>query len=282
MRPVPEAIPRTDYALSGNPARSKGFSILDDPADLQRMRAACQAARRVLQRCLEAVAVGITTEAIDAIAHQAYIDEGGYPSTLNYHHYPKSICTSVNEVICHGIPDSRPLAEGDIVNIDVTIYLDGFHGDCSAMALVGTVDEASRTLVTTTEQAMWAGIGAARAGARLYEIGRAIERTVAPQNFSVVRAFVGHGIGRSFHMDPQVSHYYDPGATLELRPGMIFTIEPMINMGTWQHRQWNDGWTAVTADLQRSAQFERTIMITEAGPEVLTVLDGEPQPFLGA
>jgi methionyl aminopeptidase len=279
MRSVPAHIVLTDYAESGKPAAGKGFSILPEGEELAKMRRSCQAARRILQRCLDAIKPGVTTDAIDAIAHLAYIDEGGYPSTLNYHGYPKSICSSVNEVICHGIPDDRALEDGDIVNIDVTIYLDGYHGDCSAMALVGNVADERRKLVTTTEQAMWTGIGTARAGARLNEIGRAIERTVSGQGYSVVRAFVGHGVGERFHMEPQVPHYFDQAQDLILEPDMVFTIEPMINMGTWQHRMWDDNWTAVTADLQCSAQFERTIRITDGTPEVLTVLPDETIPL---
>jgi len=201
------------------------------------------------------------------------------PPPIKYYHYPKAICTSVNEVICHGIPDSRALEDGDIVNVDVTVYVDGFHGDCSQTLLVGDVDEASRRLVTVTRQCLYAGIGAVRPGAQVRDIGRAIQTLAEQHGYGVVRAFVGHGIGETFHMEPQVHHYYDPAARFTLKAGMTFTIEPMINMGTWRHSTWDDGWTAVTADLQRSAQFEHTVLVTEGGVEVLTLPDGEPQPF---
>ena len=189
------------------------------------------------------------------------------------------MCTSVNEVICHGIPDSRPLGEGEIVNCDVTIYLDGVHGDCSATYFVGDVDAESRRLVEVTEQCMYAGIGAVRPGARVRDIGRAIEEHATRNGFGVVRAFVGHGIGEQFHTDLMIPHYDDASATTILVPGMIFTVEPMITEGEWTHRTWDDGWTAVTTDLGRTAQFEHTVLVTELGVEILTLAAGEPQPF---
>jgi methionyl aminopeptidase len=278
-RLVPAHIPRPDYASSGRPLGSRARQVVKTPEQIVRMRRACTAARQVLEIAKRAVRPGVTTDEIDAITHQAYIDLGGYPSTLNYHGYPKSLCTSVNEVICHGIPDSRPLAEGDIVNLDVTIFIDGMHGDLSETVGVGTIDDESRTLVQVTHDSLMRGIGAVRPGGRISDIGRAIQDYAEPQGFGVVRAFVGHGIGEQFHMDPQVPHYFDPGQTAVMVPGMVFTIEPMINQGDWRHVMWDDRWTAVTIDRKRSAQFEHTILVTEGGVEILTLAPGVEQPF---
>jgi len=278
-RAVPAHIPRPDYALTGRPARPRSREIIKGVEQIERMRAACRAAREVLEVCKAAVRPGITTDEIDAIGHEAYIARGGYPSTLNYHGFKKSLCTSVNEVICHGIPDARPLEDGDIVNIDVTIYLNGMHGDLSETVLVGDVDATSRRLVEVTHAALMAGIATVRPNSAIADIGRAIQACAEPQGFSVVRAFVGHGIGEQFHMDPQVPHYYDAATRSVCRPGMTFTIEPMINVGTWAHVTWDDQWTAVTADGKRSAQFEHTILVTEGGVEILTLPPGQAQPF---
>ncbi len=278
-RTVPAGIVRPDYAENGKPLAPRHRTNCKNAEQLLRLRKACRAAREVLDECIAAVRPGITTDEIDRIAHEGYIRRGGFPSTLNYHHFPKSCCTSVNEIICHGIPDDRALLDGDIVNVDVTIYLDGMHGDCSATALVGNVDEAGRRLVAITRDSMYAGIGAVRPGAKLRDIGRAIQQLAEAHDYGVVRAFVGHGIGEQFHQDPQMPHYYEPTATQELIPGMTFTVEPMINEGTERHVVWDDQWTAVTADLKRSAQFEHTIVVTERGVEILTLAEGEAQPF---
>jgi len=278
-RIVDPSIPRPDYATSGKPGGNRGANLIKTPEQIERMRKACRAARQVLETVKKAVAPGVTTDQLDAIAHEEYQRLGGYPSTLNYHGFPKSLCTSVNEVICHGIPDSRPLVEGDIVNLDITIYLDGMHGDLSETVGVGTIDGTNQQLIDVTRDAMYAGIGVCRPGARIRAIGQAIEATVKPYRYGVVRAFVGHGIGEMFHLDPQVPHYDDPGATFIMQPGQTFTVEPMINLGTWQHEVWKDGWTAVTADRKRSAQHEHTILITERGVEILTLPYGMAQPF---
>jgi methionyl aminopeptidase len=268
-RPVPPEIPRPNYAVSGRPRTSPRIA---DPADrLRRIRRACEAAAEVLAEGAAAVAPGVTTDAIDALVHEAYIARGGYPSTLNYHGFPKSLCTSVNEVILHGIPDSRPLADGDVVNLDVTIYLDGVHGDCSATFLVGDVDEGSRRLVRVTREAMELGISAVRPGRPISDIGRAIERHATAHGYGVVRAFCGHGIGEDFHMEPQVLHYYEPRARTVMEEGMIFTVEPMLTAGSPDHDVWPDGWTASTHDGKRAAQFEHTILVTRDGAEILTV-----------
>jgi methionyl aminopeptidase len=279
MRTVPPHIVRPDYALTGKPQGGRQKTVIKSPDQIARMRSACRAARRVLEIAKAAVRPGITTDAIDAIVHQAYIDLGGYPSTLNYHGYPKSLCTSVNEVICHGIPDSRPLEDGDIVNLDITIFIDGMHGDLSETVLVGEVDAESQRLVRVTHECMLRGIGTVRPGAMIRDIGRAIQNHAEREGFGVVKAFVGHGIGEQFHMDPQVPHYFDRGQTTELHPNMVFTIEPMINQGDFRHMMWDDRWTAVTLDLKRSAQFEHTVLVTERGVEVLTLPEGAEQPF---
>ncbi len=278
-RTVPAHIPRPDYALTGRPAGPRERTVVKNADQIARMRRACAAARVALEAAKRAVRPGITTDEIDAITHQSYIDQGGYPSTLNYHGYPKSLCTSVNEVICHGIPDSRQLRDGDIVNLDVTIFLDGMHGDLSETVLVGNVDAESRRLVQVTHECLMRGIGAVRPNGQIRDIGKAIQEHAEANHFSVVQAFVGHGIGEQFHMHPQVPHYYDPAQRGIILPGMVFTIEPMINQGDWHHVMWDDHWTAVTADLRRSAQFEHTILVTEKGVEILTLQEGEAQPF---
>jgi len=225
----------------------------------------------VLEEGGRAARPGVTTDAIDGLVHEAYIARGGYPSTLNYHGYPKSLCTSVNEIILHGIPDSRPLEDGDIVNLDVTIYLDGVHGDCSATFLVGAVDEASRRLVRVTAECLELGIAAVRPGRPISDVGRAIERHATAHGYGVVRAFCGHGIGEDFHMEPQVLHYYEPRSRTLMEEGQVFTIEPMITQGRPDHVVWSDGWTAATVDGQRAAQFEHTVLVTGEGAEILTV-----------
>jgi len=241
-----------------------------------RMRAAGRAAREVLLEVGGAVRAGVTTDELDRICHEAYIARGGYPSTLDYKGYPKSLCTSVNEVICHGIPDDRALHDGDLVNCDVTIYLHGVHGDCSATFLVGDVDDVGQRLVQVTYESLWKGIDAVRPGARINEIGQAIQSHVEPNGFSIVRSFVGHGVGETFHTAPSVPHFFDPHADTLIEPGMTFTIEPMINEGGWElGRIWSDGWTAPTRDGSRSAQFEHSLLVTATGVEVLTLLAGE-------
>ncbi len=273
MRSVPPEIPRPDYAETGDPVRRRQPWV-QPPDVIERMRVAGRAAAEVLELGAAAVAPGVTTDEIDAVVHQAYIDRGGYPSTLNYRHYPKSLCTSVNEVICHGIPDDRALRDGDIVNLDVTIYLDGVHGDTNATYFVGQVDDASKRLVDVTRECLDRGIAAVVPGRPFSDIGRAIEEHATANRYQVVRAFVGHGIGEQFHTDLQIPHYYEPRFTAVMEPGMIFTIEPMISMGTGLHRIWDDDWTAVTADGSRTAQFEHTVLVTDDGVEVLTLTGG--------
>ena len=269
-RPVPPHIVRPDYAADGRPRERGGTHAILAPEHLPGMRETCRTAARILRQILAAVAPGVTTDQLDALAHEAIIAAGGYPSPLNYHGFPKSICTSVNEVICHGIPDDRPLEDGDIVNIDVTVFMNGVHGDCSAMATVGTVDEESQHLIATARESLQRGLAVIRPGARIRDIGHAIEPYARQQGCQVVRTYCGHGIGPQFHTDIVVPHHYDRTAAILIRPGMVFTVEPMINAGGWRHRLWDDGWTAVTADGRRSAQFEHTILVTEDGIEILT------------
>jgi len=270
-REVPADIVRPSYALDprGRPGERES-SAPKDPQTLANMRVAGRAAAEVLQEIGAAVRPGVTTDELDAICHAACLARGGYPSPLGYQGYPKSLCTSVNEVICHGIPDSTVLKDGDIVNCDVTIYLDGVHGDTNATFLVGDVDEASRRLVEVTRECLEVGIAAVTPGGRVRDIGKAIQAHAESNGYGVVRAFVGHGIGRSFHSDPQVYHYDNPAARQQLLPGMTFTIEPMITMGAWQHEMWDDGWTAVTVDRSRTAQFEHMLVVTGTGADVLT------------
>ena len=234
------------------------------------MRRAGAVAAEILRLAGEMVRPGITTDEIDEYVHQLHVERDAYPSPLNYNGFPKSVCTSANEVICHGIPDSPVLQDGDILNLDVTSYVDGVHGDTNATFFVGDVDPVSRQLVRVTEECMWHGIEAVRPGRPISDIGRAIEEHAKAHRYGVIRAFIGHGIGEQFHADIQVLHYYDSRASMIMRPGMTFTIEPMISLGTWQHRMWDDDWTAVTADGKRTAQFEHTILVTDDGVDVLT------------
>ncbi len=269
-RSVPPNIPRPDYAETGEPSRQP-VPLVRTADEVTRMRRACRAAAEVLAEVATAIAPGVTTDALDSLAHEACIRRGGYPSPLGYHGYPKSLCTSVNEVICHGIPDSRALEDGDIVNLDVTIFLDGMHGDTNATFPVGQVDDASERLIAVTGECLSLGIAAVRPGGPLNEVGRAIQAHAEANGMGVVRAFVGHGVGPVFHMPPQVPHYFDPRLTTKVLPGMTFTIEPMITLGAWQHDLWDDDWTAVTVDGSRSAQFEHSVLVTDDGVEILTV-----------
>ncbi len=276
MRAVPEHIVRPSYAETGTPQGPRSRSCVKTPEEIERMRYAGQVARAVLDTVLGAVRPGITTEALDVIAHEAAVERGAYPSPLNYHGFPKSLCTSVNEVICHGIPDDRVLLAGDIINCDVTIFIDGMHGDCSETVFVGKPDPQSKKLVQTTYDCLMAGLAAVKVGARINEIGKAITAIAHKRGFSVVRDFAGHGIGAQFHMDPQILHYRDVRQRRRIEAGMTFTVEPMINVGTYRCDVWPDNWTAVSTDGKRSAQFEHTLLVKEDGIELLTAGRGEP------
>lgn len=278
MRHVPDHIVKPPYADTGIVPRTNEGRV-KDPAVIERMRVAGAAARDILRRAGEMVRPGISTDEIDVFVHEACIEMGGYPSPLNYHGFPKSVCTSVNEVICHGIPDSRVLEDGDVINLDVTIYLDGVHGDTNATFAVGSITDEDKHLIAVTEECMWHGIEVVRPGVAINEIGRAIEVHAKKHKYGVVRAFIGHGIGENFHTDIQVLHYYDPRNDMILREGMTFTIEPMITAsGEHRHKMWDDDWTAVTADGSRTAQFEHTMVVTADGVEVLTAGAGAVSP----
>jgi len=277
MRSVPDHIERPPYAESGIPVHWDEPRI-KSPETIERMRHAGKVAAEVLRLTGEYLRPGMTTEEVDAYCHQLYIERDAYPSTLNYNFYPKSLCTSANEVICHGIPDTRPMQDGDIMNLDVTAYIGGVHGDTNATFFVGDVDEQSRDLVRITEECTWKGIEAVKPGRPLSDIGRAIEDHAKRYRYGVVRAFVGHGIGEQFHGDIQVLHYYDSRSSTIMRPGMTFTIEPMITLGTVNYKIWDDDWTAVTADGKRTAQFEHTLLVTDDGYDVLTGGPGAASP----
>jgi methionyl aminopeptidase len=269
MRSVPPEIVRPPYADTGT-VESWDEPRVKAPDTIERMRHAGRVAAEILRLTGEFLRPGITTDEVDEYAHNLYIERGAYPSTLNYHGYPKSLCTSANEVICHGIPDSRVIQDGDIMNLDITAYVGGVHGDTNATFLIGDVDPQSRELVRITEECMWKGIEAIKPGRPISDIGRAIEEHAKAHRLGVVKAFVGHGIGEQFHTDLQVLHYYDSRNSTIMRPGMTFTVEPMITLGTWQHRMWDDEWTAVTVDGKRTAQFEHTCLVTDDGVDVLT------------
>ena len=269
MREVPEHIERPSYAATGKAVR-RAEPRVKSPDVIERMRRTGRAAAEVLAVTAGHIRPGITSDELDAIAHAESIARDAYPSPLNYNGFPKSLCTSVNEVICHGIPDDRPLRDGDIVNLDVTVFRECVHGDTDATFLVGEVDPESRRLVQITREAMERGIEAVRPGRPISAIGQAIQDHAEPAGYGVVRDFIGHGIGEQFHTDLQIPHYYTPHASTIMEPGMTFTIEPMITMGSYRFNLWPDGWTAVTSDGLRTAQFEHTILVTDDGAEILT------------
>ncbi|GAA4715522.1 type I methionyl aminopeptidase [Nocardioides conyzicola] len=270
-RPVPTAIPRPEYVDREAPARFEGSEVKDADT-IERMRAACRLAAEARELVGSHVAPGVTTDELDRIGHEFLCDHGAYPSTLGYRGFPKSLCSSVNEVVCHGIPDSRPILDGDIVNIDITAYLDGVHGDTNATFLAGEVDLETRMLVERTREALERGIKAVKPGRRINVIGRVIESYAARFGYGVVREFTGHGIGTAFHSGLVVPHYDTPEYDDLIEVGMTFTIEPMLNLGTHAWDMWDDGWTVVTADRRPSAQFEHTLLVTPTGAEVLTVV----------
>jgi methionyl aminopeptidase len=270
MREVPPEIERPPYIATEGWPRGRDEPLVKPPEVRAAMRKAGLAAGEVLDIVGAAVAAGVTTDELDRVAHEAYIERGGYPSPLGYKGFTKGVCTSVNEVICHGIPDDRPLREGEIVNVDVTIFLEGVHGDTNATFGVGEIDPRSTELIRVTKESLYLGIEAVKPGAPVWAIGRAIQSHAEAHGFGVVRSFCGHAIGREFHGALSIPHYEEPAMSLLLEPGMTFTIEPMITMGSYRERLWSDGWTAVTSDGLRTAQFEHTIEVTDDGAEVLT------------
>ena len=267
-RQVPAHIPRPEYV--GRKRPWTGEPDVKDAETIERMRAAGRLAAQALAKVGRHVAPGVTTDELDRVGHEFLIDHGAYPSTLGYRGYPKSLCTSLNEVICHGIPDDTVIADGDIVNVDITAFLDGVHGDTNATFLAGNVDEESRLLVERTHEAMMRGIRAVAPGRPLNAVGRVIESYARRFGYGVVRDFTGHGIGTTFHSGLIVPHFDDPAVSVIMEPGMTFTIEPMLTLGTVEFDMWPDGWTVVTKDRKRTAQFEHTVLVTADGYEILT------------
>jgi methionyl aminopeptidase len=269
-RDVPTAIERPAYVGRDRPERFTGSEVKDADT-IGRMRVAGRLAAQALHVVAERVAPGVTTDELDHVGHEFLCSHGAYPSTLGYRGFPKSLCTSVNEVICHGIPDSTVLRDGDIVNIDITAFIGGVHGDTDATYCVGEVDDESRQLVQRTQEALARAIKAVRPGRPISVIGRVIESYARRFGYGVVRDFTGHGIGTAFHSGLVIPHYDDEAYDTVMEPGMTFTIEPMLNLGTHEWEMWDDGWTVVTRDRRRSAQFEHTLLVTDAGSEILTL-----------
>jgi len=269
-REVPAAIVRPEYVGKKEPRRSD--RTVQPPEIIERMRVAGRLAAQAVVLAGEHCKPGTTTDDIDRVVHEFLCDHGAYPSTLGYRGFPKSCCTSLNEVICHGIPDTTTdIADGDIVNVDVTAYLDGVHGDTNQTFCVGEVSEEVRLLVERTREATMRAIKAVAPGRSLNVVGRVIEAYAKRFGYGVVRDFGGHGIGESFHSGLFVPHYDNPNLQVVMEPGMTFTIEPMITLGTYQHDMWDDGWTVVTRDRRWTAQFEHMIVVTESGADILTL-----------
>jgi methionyl aminopeptidase len=268
-REVPSHIPRPEYVDKPAPERFTGSEV-KDAETIAKMRVAGRLAAQARELVGAHVEPGVTTDELDRIGHEFLCDHGAYPSTLGYRGFPKSLCSSVNEVVCHGIPDSRRIEDGDIVNIDITAYLDGVHGDTNATFLAGDVDEETRLLVERTRVALDRGIRAVRPGRRINVIGRVIESYAKRFGYGVVREFTGHGIGTAFHSGLVIPHYDEAFYDDLIEVGMTFTIEPMLNLGTHEWEMWEDNWTVVTKDGKPSAQFEHTLLVTPSGAEVLT------------
>ncbi|XP_054168545.1 methionine aminopeptidase 1-like [Oppia nitens] len=276
-RSVAEHIERPDYAdhplgeskCEQSIKGSTHIKVLDDE-EIEGVRVAGLLARQVMDVAYSAIAIGVTTDEVDRLVHEACIERDCYPSPLNYYNFPKSCCTSVNEVICHGIPDQRPLEDGDLCNVDITIFHRGFHGDLNETFFVGNVSEEAKRLVKTTWESLQKAIELIKPGEKYREIGNVIQKHVQSQGYSVVKSYCGHGIHRLFHTAPQVPHYAKNKAMGVMKAGHCFTIEPMISEGTWRDECWPDDWTAVTKDGKLSAQFEQTFLVTDTGYEILT------------
>jgi len=286
-RLVPDYIARPDYAdhPEGYPAGeqalrgSTSIKVLEDE-EIEAMRVVGRLGREVLDVAMKAMAIGVTTDELDQLVHEASVDRECYPSPLNYYCFPKSCCTSINEVICHGIPDQRPLQDGDICNVDVTVYHRDAHGDLNETGLVGSVDEMGRKLVSVAYECLHKASEIVKPGTKYRDVGSIIQKHAQANGFSVVRSYCGHGIHQLFHTAPSVPHYAKNKAVGIMKPGNTFTIEPMISEGTWRDEIWPDNWTAVTKDGKRSAQFEHTFLVTETGCEVLTQRrEKNGQPF---
>ena len=271
MRTVPTDIVRPEYVGKKTPNEGNDSNMYT-PEEVERVRAAGKVAAGAIVEAAKIAVPGTTTDQIDVLIHEYICDHGAYPSTLDYRGYPKSVCTSLNEVICHGIPDSTVLEDGDILNLDVTAYFDGMHGDTNKTLLVGNVDEESRLLVERTEESLNRAMKAVKPGRQINVIGRVIEKYAARFGYGVVRDYTGHGVGREFHSGLIIPHYdAAPAYDIEIKEGMIFTIEPMLTLGTIEWDLWDDDWTVVTRDRKRTAQFEHTMVVTADGVDVLTL-----------
>jgi len=270
-RSVPASIARPEYVGRPGPSRYEGSDVVA-PEVVERIRVAARIAAQALAEAGKAVAPGVTTDELDRIGHDYMCDHGAYPSTLGYRGYPKSLCTSVNEVVCHGIPDSTVLREGDIVNIDVTAYKDGVHGDNNATFAVGEISEEAALLVERTREALARGIKAVKPGREVNVIGRVIEKYAARFGYQSIHDYTGHGVGEAFHSGLVIPHYDSaPQFDTVIEPGMVFTIEPMLTLGVDEWEMWDDDWTVVTKDRALTAQFEHTLLVTETGAEILTL-----------
>nr|WP_146952006.1 type I methionyl aminopeptidase [Cellulomonas soli] len=271
QRSVPSSIARPEYVGRPGPSPYTGPDVLDE-GTIERIRVAARIAAQALEEVGRHVAPGVTTDELDRIGHEYLVDHGAYPSTLGYRGFPKALCTSLNEVVCHGIPDTTVIQDGDIVNVDITAYIAGVHGDNNATFLAGDVDEESRLLVERTQESLRRAIKAVVPGREINVIGRVIEKFAARFGYGVVRDYTGHGVGPAFHTGLVVPHYdAAPGYDTVIEPGMVFTIEPMLNLGTPDWVMWDDDWTVLTADGRRSAQFEHTLLVTDTGAEILTL-----------
>jgi methionyl aminopeptidase len=268
-RAVPNGIARPEYVGRPGPAPHVGGDKYDQET-IQRIRTASKIAAQALELVLESAKPGVTTDELDRIGHEYLISQNAYPSTLGYRGFPKSLCSSMNEIICHGIPDDTVLEDGDLLNIDISAFIGGVHGDTNGTVLVGHGSQELEDLVTRTKEAMNRGINAAMPGRQVNIIGRAIETYAKRFNYGVVKDFTGHGVGTSFHTGLIIPHYDEPEYDTLIEVGMVFTVEPMITLGTADWDMWEDGWTVTTKDKQHTAQFEHTILITEDGPEILT------------
>jgi len=274
-REVPSHIQAPAYVATGKDvaeAKARGSTTIEvkTPQQIEILREAGKLGKQVLDIGAKMIKPGVTTDEIDRVVHEAIIERNCYPSPLNYYNFPKSCCTSVNEIICHGIPDSRPLEEGDIVNLDITVYFKGMHADLNATYFVGEVDPESAKLVQVTRECLERAIQIVRPGTLYRDVGKVISKVANANGYSVVRTYCGHGIGELFHASPSIPHYANNKAVGIMKPGHVFTIEPMINQGVWRDVLWPDNWTSATQDGKRSAQFEHTLLVTETGVEILT------------
>lgn len=275
LRQVPSSIPRPEYVGKQEPDEGRGNDLYT-PEEIESVRRAGTLAANAIAIAGATIEPGVTTDSLDVIAHEYLCDMGAYPSTLLYRGYPKSICSSVNEVICHGIPDSTVLEDGDIINLDITAFFEGMHGDTNVTFTVGDVSPEAADLVTRTHEATMRGIKSVKPGREFNVIGRVIEKYAARFDYGVVRDYTGHGVGREFHSGLVIPHYdAAPNYSQLMEPGTVFTIEPMLDLGTESWNQWDDDWTVVTADLCLSAQFEHTLVVTETGAEILTLPDAQ-------